>query len=179
MQVLNEGGHLKYCITDGINIKVFISKNLFQRFINQLLTMKIEHSKNNIVKFLGGSVRHYNSACFSEDHHRNVIAIPDSLCVREIETVLNLLYTKYGIKFDPMKCDISNLSKETQWQLLLLLKINCLNIHLLNHFSKNINAEMMMIVKMKNRSVELQKLDLKDWILNKIYGKKSVIQNFK
>ena len=51
MQIINEHGHFKYCITDGINIEIFVSKNLLTRLVNQMITMKIEHSKNNIVDF--------------------------------------------------------------------------------------------------------------------------------
>ena len=123
IQIINEHGHFKYCITDGNNIKIFISKNLLTRLVNQMITMKIEHSKNNMVDFLEGSVESYDDNCFFESYEDNVIAIPDSSCVKEIETMLNLLYTKYGIKFDPTQHDISGLYEETQHKIIAVIAI--------------------------------------------------------
>ena len=48
--IINKNG-LKYCISDGISIDIYVSKNLFTKLINQLISLKIKHSKDNIVDF--------------------------------------------------------------------------------------------------------------------------------
>ena len=107
--ISEENDKCVYYISDGISIKIFISKNLFTKLINQLITIKIETSKSNMVEFLKSSVKDFYQSCSNGNE-----MLKDSVCVKEIETILNVLYEKYKIKYDPVRHNILTLNKRDQ-----------------------------------------------------------------